>query len=244
MNNILEISRPLNELNLKLKNDLDISRNNKDFVKIVSDVVKSGITYSMKALGDEKEEFGDFLKSIKNLFNKNEFKNMIECAVGASVGQGLENLKEKNSSLKDLNKFKEISIKGGLKFMVSAGFEILLNKLLKGNILTPIIKKAVSGIKDFLSSKSFSNNIGIGVEKLKNKVEKFKDYRSQWYNAYEKFDLNKLNEIAINLNKIKGHIPNDTICARENEIIQNMTKLINNKKEKLSDMQLQICGNL
>ena len=117
MNNILEISRPLNELNLKLKNDLDISRNNKDFVKIVSDVVKSGITYSMKALGDEKEEFGDFLKSIKNLFNKNEFKNMIECAVGASVGQGLENLKEKNSSLKDLNKFKEISIKGGLKFM-------------------------------------------------------------------------------------------------------------------------------
>ena len=33
MNNILEISRPVNELNLKLKNDLDISRNNKDFIK-------------------------------------------------------------------------------------------------------------------------------------------------------------------------------------------------------------------
>ena len=71
-----------------------------------------------------------------------------------------------------------------------------------------------------------------------------------WYKAKSKKKImlggNVMSLIRknIHMNKMKGHIPNDTICARENEIIQNMTKLINNKKEKLSDMQLQICGNL
>ena len=236
MNDILELG------NFR-KNNVDIKRNNLDFIKIVCDVIKSGINYNIKSLGKENQDYSDILRSIKDIFNKSDYKNMMSNAVNASIKQGLENMNEKNSSLKDINKMKEISLNGGLKFLASAGIDILLNNLLKGNILSPVIKNVISGIKNFLSSSSFIQKIQSGIDKLQNKIEKFKNVCSEWYNAYEKFDLNKINDIAGILNKQKNNISN-VDCLRENDIIQNMTKLINNKKDKLSNMQLQICNNL
>ncbi len=246
MNDILELRNPKKDVGLSLDKtlDLDIKRNNVDFTKIVGDVIRSGIIYNIKSLGKENGDLSSVLKSVKEMLNKTDYKNMIGSAVEASVVQGLENGKQKKSSLKDLNNFKNISLNGGLKFMVSAGIDILLNKLLKGNILSPIIKKAISSIKNFLSSSSFIDKIQNGIEKLQNRIGKFKQTCKDWYNAYEEFDIKKINEVAKSLNKQKGNVLNNTECTRENDIIQNMTKLINNKKDKLSDMQLQICSNL
>ena len=46
------------------------------------------------------------------------------------------------------------------------------------------------------------------------------------------------------LNKFKNSLKYDKECVQQNNIIQNMTKLINNKKDKLSQIQLQICSEL
>ena len=246
MDDMLELknTNKIIDLDLKDKLDLNITRNNSDFVKIVADVVKNGITYAIKGLGDQKGDFSEAIESIKEIFNKKDYKKMISSAVEASVIQGLEFNKKGKNSLKDLNSFKDTAISGGLKFMISAGFDILVSKLFKGDIMLPIIQKISESLKGFLSSKSFLEKIQKGIDNIFDKAKEFKKYCQEWYNAYDKFDMEKMNEIANNLNAKKGKVQGDGECIRENEIIQNMTTLINNKRDKLSNMQLQICSSL
>ena len=53
-----------------------------------------------------------------------------------------------------------------------------------------------------------------------------------------------MNNLAKALNRERNKVANDIECVKEINIIQNMMKLVNNKKDKLSNMQLQICNNL
>ena len=73
------------------------------------------------------------------------------------------------------------------------------------------------------------------------KKEKFKEKCNAWYEAYNRMDSESINKIAEELAKnpvLKG--PDSKIKA-DNRIIQNMTKLTNNKNEKLSKEQLHLC---
>ena len=44
--------------------------------------------------------------------------------------------------------------------------------------------------------------------------------------------------------KIEPHVVNDKDCVIQTSIIENMTKLINAKQDKLSDIQMKICSNI
>lgn len=57
-------------------------------------------------------------------------------------------------------------------------------------------------------------------------------------------DLEKINSIAKNLNGKKEMLSQYLECAKENQVIQNMTKMVNSKQEKLTTNQLQLCKTL
>lgn len=237
------------ELNMKDKLtfntglDLDIRQNGEDFFKIVKNVVKRGMDYQIRGL-DINDTTREGLDRIKEIFKGAEFKNILKTAIGASVKQGLEITNSKEGILKNLNKFKDISLKGGLNYLISAGIDIVVNKFLKGNIFAPVIKKVLDSIKNFLHSNSFVQKIDKGIKDIFTKTENFKNNCKEWYEAYENFNIDKINEIASNLNKMKNNILKDRDCIKENSIIQNMTELINNKKDKLTNMQFQICSEI
>ena len=53
-----------------------------------------------------------------------------------------------------------------------------------------------------------------------------------------------MNNIARNLNSKKEILSQYLECAKENQVIQNMTKMVNSKQQKLTNNQLQLCKRL
>jgi hypothetical protein len=145
---------------------------------------------------------------------------------------------------KDINKIKDAAFKGGLRQALVAGIDIISNKYLKGNILGDTISKFMEDTKDFINSKRFTIKIDEDIRKVAMKQEKFKVLCSQWYKAYDKMDLTSLNDIAkeISLKQKTSVMSNDVMKAAK--IILNMTEFVNNKKDKLSLTQLDVCKSL
>lgn len=244
MNEILCLENVIGK-NKKLNNEveLNILNNKENFDNLLFNIIKKGIDYGIKSLNINESNDGLF-NIIKEISKSKEFKKIIKSCVNVSISQGLENKKVKVDSLKSLNGFKDISIKGGLRYLLSAGIDIVFKKATKLNLFKPIVEKILFNVKNFIMSNSFIKKIDLGIEKITNRTNEFKKLCKKWYKAYEDFDLFNINEIAKNLESKKNKIQMDSDCMKENNIIQNMTKLVNSKREKLSKLQLQICNDL
>lgn len=243
MNNILEELN--NTKSLKLKNDLDlsVSQNLTDFKKVTENVINSGVDYAIKSLNLNNQSIGN-LNEVKKSFKTKDFKEILSTAIDCSVKFGLEIAKTKFPILKTIDGLKDISIKGGAGTLISSAIDILSKKFLNGNLISDNIKKLFDNVKAFVKSNAFIQKLEQGINKIKDKVEKFKNLCTNWYKAYEKFDLKDINNIADSLNKLSNRVSNNTECLKENNIIQNMTALINNKMDKLSNTQIEVCANI
>lgn len=223
--------------------ELSLMNNKENFDNIVIDILKKGISYGAKALDISKDSEG-LIDSIKEIVGSKDLKEIVKSSVNVSLSQALENKKGDMSILKNLNDFKDMTLKGGLRFLLSAGVEILFNKVTKLNLFKPIIQSLVKNVKNFIMSSSFMQKLNNGVKKILGKVTSFKETCEKWYKAYDEFNISSINDIARELELKKETVLNDTDCLKENSVIQNMTKLINAKKDKLSQLQLQICNEL
>lgn len=243
MDNILENLN--NTKNLKLKNDLDleVSQNLTDFKKVTENVIYSGVEYAIKSL-ELNDQTIESLNEIKKSFKTKDFKEILSTAIDCSVKFGLEVAKTKFPVLKTIDGLKNISVKGGAGTLISSAIDIFANKYLKGNLINDGINKFFDNIKNFVRSNAFIQKIEQGIKRIKDRVDKFKDMCSNWYQAYEKFDLNDINNIANAINKFSTRVSNNIECLKENNIIQNMTELINNKMDKLSKTQIEVCANI
>lgn len=243
MEEILEKGNLGKNILLNKEIDLDIYRKKEEYEKLLSNVINSGFEYAVKGLG-LSDNFKKSLQEVKDILKKKDFKEIISDSVSASLKEGLNITKDNPLELKNLDKLKDNSIKGGLKFLLSAGLDIVINKLLKGNLFLPQIKKVIDSVKNFLQSNSFISKIDSGLKKIFNRKNNFKNACDNWYKSYENFNIKDINNYANILNKFKNSLKYDKECVQQNNIIQNMTKLINNKKDKLSQIQLQICSEL
>ena len=82
------------------------------------------------------------------------------------------------------------------------------------------------------------------MEKCLDKVDDFKELCNDWYDAYDNFNVDELKNIAGKLSKLKSKVSFNNDCMNENNIIQNVTELVNRKKQKLTKIQFDICSNL
>ncbi|MEG1009646.1 MAG: hypothetical protein RSF67_07555 [Clostridia bacterium] len=231
------------ELKINLTNDIEMNKDKIALDKIIGNVIDKSSDYILKALPIQ-DNLKDILIDVKASLKSKSFKKVISTVVTSSIREGLEIIGAPISIVKDINKLKDIAIKGGLKQLLSASIDIVMDKYIKGNLFGDITQKFADDMKQFIASKNFNLKIDNDINKLKDKQNEFKSLCSDWYKAYDKMDIEKINILANEINiKEKKILPSQEL-NKANNIIQNMTQVINNKKDKLSPMQFEICTNI
>ncbi|MEG0872544.1 MAG: hypothetical protein RSE00_01590 [Clostridia bacterium] len=246
MENYLEINKnegfnPILDIDKKI--DIDLNKNRQAFEKVIVNVIDKGADYVIKAM-PLNESIKDILIDVKEAFKTKDFKTIVKTAVNSSIREGLEFLTIPKNVISDITKIKDIALSGGLSKALCAGIDIVTKKYFKNNIFANFIGDFVKKTKDFLFSKSFKDKVDLGIEKVMAKTKEIDGLCDSWYSAYEKFDIMSINKIAQKINRKERLVFDHSSFTKENNAIQNMTKLVNEKKEKLSPIQLQICNSL
>lgn len=232
-----------NSISLENELNLEESKNVKQFTKIVGDILDKGINYAIKSL-PIADGIKEVALDVKEALKSNDFKEIIKTAVGSSIREGLEFLKMPTTILKDIKSLQSVALNGGLTKMINAGVDIVCNKYLKNNIFSDIGKTLITSIKSFVSSKEFVNKLKEGFDKFNKKIDDFKQLCTKWYEAYEKFDIEMMNKTSKEVLRKSKIVQNSTECDNQNSIIQNITKMVNNTRQKLSPIQLDVCKSL
>ena len=240
---LLNTNKILRDKNKGLEVDVATNRTQRVFSNLTFDIVNKGADYVIKAM-PVNDHIKDILIDVKKSLETKEFKQIIKTAVSSSIDEGLELISAPKNVIQDITKVKDIAIKGGLKEGICAAIDIVTNKYLKNNIYYSIIKDFINKTKDFVFNKSFNIKMENGVKSILDKADKFKEKCNEWYKYYENLDFDNMNLLAKSLNRERSKVANDLECIKENNVIQNIMKLVNNKRDKLSNMQLQICNNL
>lgn len=232
-----------NNLDLFNNRNIKISNNAFEFQNIVSSAINSGVNYLLKSL-DINENTRIQLEGMVSELKRKDFKEIIKDSITSSIKSGLEITNNNEKKLDKLENFKEISIKGGLNTLLTAGVDIVFNKFFKGNIMGSVLKVFSKGVRNFLLSNSFIQKINSGILRFKNKVNKFNNLCNDWYKVYKDFDLDKINDVYKQISNYKSKVNNSYDCIKQANIIENMTKFVNEKREKLSNNQLEICKSI
>ena len=239
--------------NINKKNDLDIDinrkedlvedRNRTEFTNVVSKVIDVGTNYVIKAL-PVNDSVKEIALDIKEAFKTKDFKQIIKTAVNSTIREGLEILNFPKNVISDIKNISTIAFKGGLSTALTSGIDIIANKYLKNNLFSPIINTVLNDVKRFIGSSEFRNKIDSGVSKLVNKSEEFSELCEKWYNSYANLDIISMNSLCRNIKKLEPHVVNNKDCMKQSSILENMTHLINEKQDKLSNIQTKICSNI
>lgn len=244
MNNTIEeiITRAKeNVRDIELDNSIVAMKN--DLSKASETALDKAANYIIKAM-PVPDAIKDILKDVKEAIKTKDLKNVVSTAVTSSIREGLEILGLSNESIKNVYKLKDVAMKGGLAQAFKNGIEIIANNYLKNNIVGKYVYNFFDKLKNFVLTNSFSEKINEFLRKLEQKKDKFFEKCNEWYNSYANMDLEKINSIAKNLNGKKEILSQYLECAKENQVIQNMTKMVNSKQEKLTTNQLQLCKTL
>ena len=237
---ILKSVKDLN-IELNLEKDIDVMKN--ELGKIVSNTLDKISTYTIKAM-PIPDSFKDILYDVKDSFKTKDFKEIIKTVVNSSVREGLEIVGVSKESIKNIKDITKIAIKGGLMQGIKAGIDIVAKKYLSNNIVGDFVYDFFNSMKNSPLNKSFSEKINKSIDNVLKNKEKFLDVCNEFKEAYENFDIDKINDIAKNINNKLKVVNYDRECISENKKIQNITMLVNNKKERLTDAQLQLCNVL
>lgn len=226
---------------LELDGNLDSMKNN--IVKATENAVDKAANYIIKAM-PVPDAIKDILKDVKEAIKTKSFKNVLSTAVSSTIREGLEILGLSKNTIKDIYKLKDIAMKGGLGQAIKDGIEIVANNYLKNNIVGQYVYDFFHKLKNYFLTNRFGEKIDEILNNFEKGKEKFFEKCSQWYEAYSNMDLDNVNSIANNIASKRSVINQYTDCAKENKIIQNMTKMVNSKNEKLTENQLQLCRTL
>lgn len=254
-NEIRNISNKLNEnteklnnnlnknIDLNLENKLELSPKVNEYEKILNNIIDKGANYIIKGM-PINDSVKNILIDVKEALKSRDFQKILKTAIFSSLKEGLELLKMPLNIIKDLNKLKDITLKGGIRELIINGIDLISKRFLKGNLFEKTIKGFLDDIKVFIRSNKFLEKLESKVLKVCNKSKNFQKLSEEWYLAYEKLDFNNINKVMKKLKSMKSEVIVDDERFSEYKIIENMTMLVNSKKDKLSNLQLQMCRTL
>lgn len=222
--------------------DEEIEGNKDELIKIIVGVLDKGANYSIKSMS-VNEHLQDLLLDVKKVITDSEFKQILKTAINSSLKDGQE-LKSNNGGIKQIESMLNLAFKGGLPELINLGIEIVTAGKKYGNIFSNYIEDFVNKLKNYAISMEFKNKVYSGLDKCLNKVEKFKNMCTLWYNAYNQLNIEDIQLIAGNLKDMKNKVKFNNECLNENEVIQNITELITKKKDRLSNSRMDIYENL
>ena len=224
-------------------NKQEIKRNKEEIKNILIKTIDKGGNYIIKAMPVNKH-IKDILSDVKECITDGEFKDIVSTAIESSLKEGKEILGLTDRELKYINKMINTAFAGGLTKNINIGVAAIENVKKYGNLFYNYIEDFFESLKSYRASTGFEERVNIAVSKCLNKVDEFKKICSNWYTAYDKFDLNNISSIADKLDKMKNKVEFNDKCVSENTIIQNVTELVRQNKKKLTKNQFDICANL
>ena len=224
-------------------NKQEIKRNKEEIKNILIKTIDKGGNYIIKAMPVNKH-IKDILSDVKECITDGEFKDIISTAIESSLKEGKEILGLTDRELKYINKMIKTAFAGGLTKNINIGVATIENVKKYGNLFYNYIEDFFESLKSYIASTGFEERVNIAVSKCLNKVDEFKKICTNWYTAYDKFDLNNISSIADKLDKMKNKVEFNDKCVSENTIIQNVTELVRQNKKKLTKNQFDICANL
>ncbi len=236
-----DILNSVKEISKELELDKELDGLKGQLSKIVTNTVDKVATYTIKAM-PIPEGFKDVLYDVKDAFKTKDFKEIITTVVNSSVREGLEILGLDKTSIKSLKEVKEIAEKGGLIYGVKAGVEIIAKKYLRNNIVSDYIYDFFDKLKDSPFTNDFSEKLEGSIRKIEELKDKFLDKCEEFKQAYENFDVEKIKNLANEVEESFKNVKLDKECIRKNKTIQNISMLVSNKNSKLTDAQLQLCN--
>ncbi len=225
------------------ENKLTIEKNKEEIIGIITKIISKGSNYIIRAM-PVNEHIKDILSDIKGALDEGEFKNILKVAVSSSIAEGLGLIGIKEDELENIDKMIETAFEGGLAKSINIGIDMVENAKKYGHLFYNYIEDYFDNLKSFVLSKDFKAKVYTGITKCLDKVETFKDMCNEWYDAYDKFNLTDIKDIAGKLKKMKKNVSFDNSCISENTIIQNVTELVARKNKKLTKTQFDICSNL
>ena len=224
-------------------NKQEVKRNKEELKNILIKTIDKGGNYIIKAMPVNKH-IKDILSDVKECITDGEFKDIVSTAIESSLKEGKEILGLTDRELKYINKMINTAFAGGLTKNINIGVATIENVKKYGNLFYNYIEDFFESLKSYIASTGFEERVNIAVSKCLNKVDEFKKICTNWYTAYDKFDLNNISSIADKLNKMKNKVEFNDKCVSENTIIQNVTELVRQNKKKLTKNQFDICANL
>lgn len=228
---------------MKSNNKQDLKKNKQEMKNILIKTIDKGGNYIIKSMPVNKH-IKDILSDVKSCITKGEFEDIVETAIESSLKEGKEILGLTDKDIKHINKMVSTAFKGGLTKNINIGVSAIENVKKYGNLFYNYIEDFFESLKGYISSTGFEERVQTSVTKCLNKVDEFKQICSNWYSAYDKFDLNDLSSLADKLNKMKKKVDFNDKCVSENTIIQNVTELVRQNNKKLTKNQFDICANL
>ena len=240
----------IDEMITNIKNnamELDVDRRidvlKSDLQSVSESALEKSMNYIIKSV-PIPDAVRDVLKDVKDAIKTKQLKEIIGTAVNSSVREGLEISGLSKSNINTLKDVKNFALKGGLVILLKNGLEIVENKFLKNNIVSDYVYNFFAKLKNYILSNEFLKKINSMVDRLTNKKTEYLQKCEDWYDAYGKMDIEKMNKLSEELGTNRYITSRYEDCNRENNIIQNMTKMVNAKKGVLSLEQQKLCESM
>lgn len=223
--------------------EVEVEKNSNELTKIISSIIEKGATYVIKGM-PVNEHIKTILRDVSKTFEDKDFNAILSVAIKSSIREGLDAMGVPKDYATKISNAVNAAFKGGVTTNIKIGIDVFGNGKKYGNIFANYIEDFLSDMKNFVGSNAFKNKVEHAVNKTSKKIENFKDVCEKWYDAYDDFNIDLLKEIASKLNKMKDKVSFDSECVSENIAIQNMTELVDSRKQRLTKTQIEICNNL
>lgn len=243
----MDLSNQINEIIENTKSfALELSEDNRmtvlknDLSNAAEKAIDNASKYIIKAM-PVPDAVKDILIDVKDSLKTKDIKQVVSTAVKSTVREGLELMGLSTSSINSLMELKNVASKGGLITSLKNGIEIVAKNYLKNNIVGDFMYDFFDKLKNYIMNKEFGKSLTNIINKLEEKKEKFLKKCEEWYNAYKNMNMEKLNIVATELNSNNYVLSRYTDCVKENNIIQNMTAMVNNKNNLLTENEKRLC---
>lgn len=237
---INEIIESTKNLSLEIKEDNRMSILKNDLSTATEKAIDHAAKYIIKAM-PVPDAIKDILIDVKDAIRTKDIKQIVNTVIKSTVREGLELIGLSDKSINSLSELKNVASKGGLITSLKNGIEIVERNYVKQNIVGDYVYDFFDKLKSYIMNKEFGKNLTGIIDKLEKKKDKFLQKCEEWYSAYKNMNLDKLNSLAHELDSNKYILSRYIECSKENSIIQNMTAMVNNKKEILSQNQQRLC---
>lgn len=239
-NQINDIIENTKNLAMELKEDNRMAVLKNDLSSAAEKAIDHTAKYIIKSM-PVPDAVKDILVDVKDALKTKNIKEVVSTVVKSTVREGLELVGLSTSSINSLSELKAIASKGGLITSLKNGIQIVAENYLKNNIVGEYVYDFFDKLKNYIMNKEFGKKLTNIINKLEKKKDKFLEQCEEWYNAYKNMNVDKLNTIAGELDSNKYILSRYTDCEKQNSIIQNMTAMVNNKNDLLTQNQQRLC---